>query len=221
MAGNTVHISPFVIKDCALIAIATGKRVQSLKELRNFLQTIDLNCIYYHFWSDLLRPRFDDKEFHNDFSQWIHRDLHDKILAEKVNLIDPTEFDTLEDLRLALLDVLEERLDELEIPLWASRDHRFEFIRSQIVIFNTHHTVEKPEEFVTAIANMSVGSIFYHFIDSRRRTPDAVDDFQNWIREYGEEYHDLSREIGLIDPYFSTLTELRKYLFNVFKNYFK
>ena len=49
---------PFIVKDCALIAIATGIRAQNLRELRDRLRDIDLNCVYYHFWGGLLRPRF-------------------------------------------------------------------------------------------------------------------------------------------------------------------
>ena len=37
-----------------------------------------------------------------------------------------------------------------------------------------------------AVPNMSVGSIFYHFIDARRRSPEMMDDFRTWLRSYGE-----------------------------------
>ena len=37
---QTTTMAPFVIKDCALIALATGKRVQNLKELRDHLEVV-------------------------------------------------------------------------------------------------------------------------------------------------------------------------------------
>ena len=99
---------PLYIKDCTLIALATGKRAQNLRELREHLRGIPTNCIYYHFWGGLLRPRFDDPEYHNDFAIWAAHSIHNKMLAERLAVIDPVAFRSLEDLRLELLDVIEE-----------------------------------------------------------------------------------------------------------------
>lgn len=59
---------PFAVKDCALIALATGEHAQTLRELREKISTIDAGSISYQFWGGLLRPRFDDPEFQNDFA---------------------------------------------------------------------------------------------------------------------------------------------------------
>lgn len=211
----------FAIKDCALIAIATGKRAQNLGELRNLLTTIAVDSIYYHFWGSLLRPRFDDPEYHNDFAFWARHGLHDKVLSERLGLLDPTDYDNLEDLRRELLEVIEERLDELEYPPISKHDEQFEFIRSQIVIFDTHHVVAHPRDFVDILPTASVGTIFYHFIDARSRTENGLDDFQNWIKDLGVELTILLQNINEIDPYFSTLTQLRDKLASVFKNFFR
>ncbi|MFQ5707365.1 MAG: DUF5752 family protein [bacterium] len=220
MANNQTEAAPFAIKDCALIAIATGQRAQNLRELKDQLQTITTDSIYYHFWGGLLRPRFDDPEYHNDFAIWARHSLHEKILSERLSLVDPTEFATLEDLRQELIEILEERLDEVDYPLWTQHDNQFEFIRSQIVIFDTHHEVKHPREFVRMLPQISVGSIFYHFIDAPRRNESGLDDFQNWIKDLGEECAPLCQAINEIDPYFSTLTELRSKLTEIFVTFF-
>lgn len=213
-------MEPFAIKDCALVAIATGKRAQNLRELRSYLQTIPTSSIYYHFWGGLLRPRFDDPEYHNDFAVWARNGLNDKVLAERLSLIDPTDFIDLEYLRQELEEVIEERLDEVDFPLWASHDNQFEFIRSQIVIFDTHQEVNEPDEFTLILPDMSLGSIFYHFIDAKRRNESGLDDFHNWIKDLGDEYADLCQSIRQIDPYFSTLAELRSRLVEIFRDFF-
>ena len=218
--SESVDMAPFAIKDCALVALATGKRAQNLRELRDYLQTITTDSVYYHFWGGLLRPRFDDPEYHNDFAIWTQHGLHDKVLAERLSLIDPTAFEGLEDLRLELLEVIEERLDEVDFPLWASHDNQFEFICSQIVIFNTHIEVRHPKEFIQILPRMSLGSIFYHYIDARRRNDSGLDDFHNWMRALGNEYVDLCELIRQIDPYFSTLAELRSELVKIFNSFF-
>ncbi len=220
MPSNSTKIDPFVVKDCALIAIATGKRAGNLRELRALLRDVDLGSIYYHFWGGLLRPKFDDPEYHNDFAIWVRHALHDKVLAERLSLIDPKEFSDLENLRQELLEIIEERLDEIDYSPGAPRDHQFEFIRSQIVIFNTQKTVIKPRNFVNELPQMSVGSVFFHFVDSRRRSPEANDDFSTWLKNFGNKYNELCEIIKEIDPYYSSLTELRNELAAAFHNFF-
>jgi len=221
MVRNNSNADPFFVKDCALIAIATGKKARDLPQLRDLLQAIDSGSVYYHFWGGLLRPRFDDPEYHNDFAIWIAHNLHDKILAERLAIIDPTDFENLEDLRNEVLELIEERLDSIDFPLWARKDQQFEFIRSKIIVFDTHQKVLQPEDFVEKVPCMSVGSVFYHFIDARRRCPEGVDDFRNWLRNFGEVYADLISQISLLDPYFSPLSKLRTHLANIFSSYFK
>jgi len=220
MAPNTAKPGPFYLKDCTLLAMATGKRAQNLRELRELLRDIDANSIYYHFWGGLLRPRFDDPEYHNDFAIWTANSLHNKLLAERLAVIDPMTFQTLDDLREELIDVIEETLNETEYPTWSKRDDQFEFIRFQLVIFNTKTIVQEPKDLLKVLQNMSVGSTFFHFIDGRRRNADSQDDFQNWLSNFGEKYDDLRARISDIDPYFSSLTQLRRRLVEVFRAYF-
>jgi hypothetical protein len=211
---------PFAIKDCALVAIATGKRAQNLRELRDSLTVIHSGSIYYHFWGGLLRPRFDDPEYNNDFAVWALHGLHDHPLAERLAVIDPTDYGDMEELRQELIDVVEERLDESEWVAWSKSDNQFHFIRSQIVVFDTNKRILGPEELVDAVAKMSVSSVFYHFIDARRRSDDRVDDFRAWLTGFGDTYSALYANLSAIDPYFISLTELRDRLTSMLAAYF-
>ncbi|NNE10035.1 MAG: hypothetical protein HKN20_15850 [Gemmatimonadetes bacterium] len=198
----------FVVKTCALSAIATGQKAENLKELLQILHTIDIDCIYYHFYGGLLRPRFDDPEYSNDFAAWVEHALHDDRLAERLGIIDPARFVDLEDLRRELIDVIEERLDEQFKTPWSARDEQFYFIRSQIVVLETGDVLSKPAELANAVPKLSLGSIFYHVIDARRRNADCRDDFCAWLSGLpGQE--DLVRDLGDIDIYFRSLTDLR------------
>jgi hypothetical protein len=212
---------PFTVKDCALIAISTGVYAQTLREFREKLQTIPTSSIYYHFWGGLLRPRFDDPEYQNDFAIWTSRSLHDETLAERLALINPTDYEDLEDLRRELLDVIEERLDESEILPWIRASRRFYFVRSQIVVFDTGRKVYAPENLRDAIPSMSAGSIFYHFIDARRRTETGRDDFTEWLSALGGKARNLAEHVAGMDPYFTNLLVLRDELTQVFETYLK
>ena len=217
---TAVNERAFRIKDCALAALATGKSAQNLKELRDILIDIDASSIYYHFWGGLLRPRFDDPEYHNDFASWARHALHDGMLAEKLSAIDPVDFPDLEDLRKELIEVIEERLDESEVIPWCEPDAKFHFITSQIVVFDTRKVINKPHELVEAIPAMTRSSIFYHFIDARRRTPENIDDFRAWLKGFNGEYEFLCELLSTVDPFFPTLSELREQLASIVKEYF-
>ncbi len=212
---------PFKVKDCALAALATGKSAQNLKELRDIIETVLPGSIYYHFWGRQLKPRFDDPEYHNDFASWTRHALHDGILAEQLGMIDPTHLPDLEDIRRELIDTIEDRLDTNENIPWAPADQKFHFITSQIVVFDTDNTIEQPAELVEAVPRMTSSSIFYHFIDARRRTFGNIDDFSAWLYGFDETYEELCKKLGEMDPFFYSLTELRNQLSNLLRDYFE
>jgi len=211
----------FHILDCALIAISTGQKAQNLRELRDQLRDIHPGCLYYHFWGGLLHPHFDDPEFQNDFAVWAWRNMHDRKIAERFAIIDPNNFRDLEDLRRELLEIIEERLYESEHVPWVKSGEEFYFIRSQIVIFETGKEYHDPEGLLETIPNMSLGSIYYHFIDSRRRTEGNKNDFSIWLSNFADSYIKLIEDLDNIDPYFTSLTELRNEIYFVFTHYFK
>ncbi len=211
---------PFAFKDCALAAIATGRRAQNLRELRDQLLQVEAGSLYYHFWGGRLRPQFDEPEYNNDFAAWARHSLHDHVIAERLAVVDPMDYDSLEDLRGEVVDVIEERLAEQEFVPWAKSDEQFSFIRSQIIVFDTRKSIEDPTGLAHEIPHSSTSSIFYHFIDARRRTPDGQDDFSTWLRGFGERYEPLLARIADVDPYFASLSELRSQLTAVFGDYF-
>jgi hypothetical protein len=204
-------VGPFAVKECALVAIATGKKAQSLREMVDILPTIDSGSIYYHFWGALLRPRFDSPEYNNDFAEWAYHSLRDLTLAERLAVINPTDFPDLENLRHHLIELIEQRMDEVEWLAWIPV-HAFQFIRSQIVVLDTRKTIQEPQDLVEVIRTMSLTSVFYHFIDARRRPPESFDDFSIWLAGFGDRYKALCDQLALLDPYFNTLAELREQL---------
>jgi hypothetical protein len=58
--STNAKVEPVFVKACALVTIATGKKAQNLKEMREHLFNIHLGSVYHHFGGGLLRPRFDE-----------------------------------------------------------------------------------------------------------------------------------------------------------------
>jgi hypothetical protein len=211
----------FKIMDCALIAIATGEKAQNLRELRDILKNTHQGCLYYHFWGGLLRPKFDDPEYQNDFAVWASSNLHDAKISEQLSIIDPDIFENIEDLRKEIIEIIDQHLYENEYVPWVKAGQEFQFIRSQIVTFDTGVTISDPEGFSDIIFKMSLGSIYYHFIDARRRNPSNKCDFNIWLQGFGNKYINLSEALDKIDPYFSTLHDLRDEISLTFTNCIK
>ncbi len=212
--------SPFFVKDCSLSTISTGEHAGNLIEFRDKLTTIHEGCIYHHFWGGHLRPMFIDPEYHNDFASWAHHVLHDDLLAEKLGIIDPTDYNNLQQMRQAVLEVVEERLDEREVFYWSKRTKKFHFVRSKIIIFSTPLSLENPIDLLRVVPTMSTHSIFYHFIDARGRTTKGLDDFTEWLLGFGDGYDELIKQIHSLDPYFFTLVELKKVLIKTINQFF-
>lgn len=220
MNTTTPAAQNFFVKNCTLAAIATGERASSLLELRDKLAIVDLGCIYYHFWGGRMNPQFVHSQHHNDFAVWAYHRLHDNVLAERLSVIDPTEYESLEFLRQDVLETIENRLDDYEIVLWTKKEDQFHFIRSTIIVFESSLTILAPEDLSKIIPQLPPSSIFYHFIDARARTPEKVDDFSGWLKIFGSEYSVLIERIQAIDPFFLSLTELREELTKVIQQYF-
>jgi septum formation topological specificity factor MinE len=211
----------FLVKNCALASVATGASASSLLELRDKIVIVDEASIYHHFWGGRMNPRFVELQRHNDFASWVYHRLHDHVLAERLSVIDPTEFDTLEALRQELLETIERRLDEYETIFWTKKVDRFNFVSSKVIVFDSSLSLHNPEDFPALIAVLPPSSIFYHFIDARTRTRTKTDDFSVWLQFFGSTYDSLIDQIQAIDPYFLSLTQLREELVRVCSCYFE
>lgn len=209
----------FAVTDCAMLSIATGTSAQNLRELRDRMRSVPASSLYFHFWGAYLRPGFEEPEYNNDFALWAKYGLNDLALAERLSVIDPPSFGDLEALREELVDVVEQRLYEREYIPWAPPDREFHFIRAILVVLDTGMRIRRPEALAKALPKLSPSSLFYHFIEARRRPPEGIDDFRAWLAEFGDRYAELIERIADIDPSFVTLTRLRRQLSQAFEQH--
>ena len=206
----------FRVVDCAPVFIATGIHAFTFREMIESLRVVHPGSIQHHFWGRLLRPVIDEPEYSNDFAAWTGRELGDKVLAERLSVIYPTDYTDVEEFRHGIIDIIENRLDEDLISHAATARQAFHFLRSQLVVFDTGTRIGDPSELADAVKGMSEGSIFYHFIEARRRTGKRCDDFSAWLESKAGDYHQLCADLTAIDPYFSSLSQIRDRLENLF-----
>ena len=204
---------PFEVKDCTIIARMGGvETAVNLRELRERVAACPVECLFHHFSETLIRPSFDDPEFRNDFAVWASRSLRDRVLAERLGVINPYSYEDYEAVREKVLDILDERLSELVYIPWVPAGEDFRFMRAVTVVFDTGSVLEKVDDLIEMLPSFSLSSIYYHFIEARRRTPDRLDDFTAWLEGFGEGTEEIVNALGSVDFYYLTLPELKKTL---------
>jgi hypothetical protein len=207
MTETALPVEPFRLRGCALVVQSAGHRAQNLKELRDGLTRVPSASLHYHFWGRLLRPR-PTPDRYNDFAAWVAQDVGDLETAERLDALNPSLFPDLEALREAVLSVLDERVTRGDFLSWARSRSDFFFVKAQMLVFDTGSEARSPRELGEQIARSHGGSVFYHFVDARRRTPDRRDDYSTWLASRGVPEEAL-RPLARLDPYLFTLRELR------------
>ncbi len=217
----TSPTSSFAVKDCAVVPWMAGvDSALNLRELRERLKACPVESVFHHFCETHIRASFDDPEFRNDFAVWIRHTLRERVLAERLGVINPYLFADMETLRRHVIDLIDERLAELPMIPWAPRDQGFQFVRGVTVVFDTELRFDTLRELSKGMGTLSLGSIYYHFVGARRRPPKGEDDFTAWLRQLDPVPEDLISRLGKIDFYFLRLQEIRQRLIEQFSKGF-
>ena len=204
---------PLEVKDCALITRMAGiETAINLRELRERIRVCPPESLFHHFCETAVRPGFDDPEFHNDFAVWTARLLRDRVLAERLGIINPYLFKELEDVRQHVIDIIDEHLADLPNIPWVKKGDDFRFMRALTVVFDTDMKLEEPNHLIDAIRKMTLSSLYYHYVDARRRNHDKIDDFSIWLEGFRPESDVLISALADLDFYFMNLPELQKHL---------
>jgi hypothetical protein len=207
----------FSIKDCALISRAVGlAAAATLRELRARVEACPCASLYHHFCETKLRPSFDDPEYPNDLAAWAAHALRDAVLGERLAMIDGFEYEDLEILRADTLDVIDQRLGEAPSLAWAQPDENFEFMQAMTVVFDTGACADSIEALTQAVDTMSNGSIYFHFVEARRRPPWGKDDFSTWISTWDSPPADLAAALSSIDFRWLSLHGIKTQIHRVF-----
>lgn len=200
----------FEVKDCTLITRMAGvDSAMTLRELRERVTVCPVECLFHHFCETVLRPTFDDPEFRNDFAVWAARNLRDRVLAERLGILNPYAFNNFEELREAVIDTIDDRMSELPTIPTVKRGEDFQFMQAATVVFTLDWQIEGPNQLPAAIPRMTNNSIYYHFIEARRRTEGGIDDFTAWLQDCQNGHDEMIQALSEIDFYYMTLTELK------------
>jgi hypothetical protein len=211
-------IEPFCVMDCSLVRCATGRACSNLRELLEAIRTVPDAVLEHHMMRCVLEDHFELQEFPNDLARWCWTVLGDNVLGEQLALVDPYRLSSTEALRAALVNVIEDRLWNVEHISWCRPGLELHLIESHLIAYDTNERISTPASLLEAVARMSLRSLFYHVHDARRRTMGRTDDFSLWLEQCGAEASLIATLRG-IDFYSLSLSQLRTNLTEAFQHY--
>jgi len=210
---------PFRFVDYEGLVMPTGLRASNLREMIDQVRRVPVDVIHHHLHRTPLIHRFGVWDYPNDFAQWAAHSLEDRALAEKLAALDPYAHANLEETRETIVEILEEHLDGLPMVPWARPGFEFHFASGHFVALPAEREVLTLGELQSALGEVPLSSLYYHFHEARLREPqDDSDDFSRWIEgQFGPQ--PLAESLRRIDFFFYSLEDLRERILALFEEH--
>src|SRR5437867_6720569 len=107
---------PFRFVSCIELREVLGKRAMDEHRLLEIIEEVPADSIYYHTHSYYLRHPYTQELYPNDFATWVVRHAQDRVLGERLGVVDPFDFDDIEALRAELVGIIGDHLDRANLP---------------------------------------------------------------------------------------------------------
>ena len=205
---------PFSFTGCSELRELLGKEADDEKRLVELLEEVPLDSIYFHTHSYFLRHSHLERAYPNDFAEWVATEVRDRVLGERLAVIDPFDFKGIEPVREELISIIDDHLSRTPIVPRVIFGQPFHFNQSRILEVPTGLEVRTLQEFRNALSEVDVSAIYYHMLEARHRLDKPESDFSAWIR-VGLDMPELADKLLAINPYHGNLERLRSALLTV------
>jgi hypothetical protein len=200
---------PFVFIGCIELREILGRRARDERELMEGLEQVPSGSVYYHTDTVFLRHPRITGAYPNDFANWVATQVRDHVLAERLAVVDPFQFPTLDELRDELISIIDQHVATLHpVPRVVFGDPFF-FVQSHLIEVPTGLEARTLEEFARCLAQVDQSAIYLHTVHARvvRQMPGG--DFAHWIaNDLG--LPGLGESLARINPYAGGLETLRR-----------
>ncbi|MDD5070493.1 MAG: DUF5752 family protein [Candidatus Omnitrophica bacterium] len=207
-------MNEFNFKGCFEIRELLGKRADDELALLELIEEVPADSIYYHTSSYFLRHFYIAGAYPNDFATWAAVQIRDRVLGEKLAVITPSGNKGIEDIRLELIDILDDHLSGLKTIPAVSYGQPLYFMQSKIIVIPTGIAVGNLFDFKEALRTIDASAIYNHVYEARLRDRKGRSDFSHWIDEVLG-MPDLAQKFEQIDSYMYSLEGLRSKFLNL------
>ncbi len=198
----------FAFTGCIEIQELTGLKADDEARLMELIEEAPDDAIYYHTHSYFLRHFYIVGPYHNDFANWAAIQVRDKVLGEKLSAITPSSHSSLEDIRSALIEVIENHLSAINRVPAVIYGQPFYLMKSHIIEVPTRLIVNNLQEFRNSLAVVDASAIYNHTFEARLRVKRGRSDFSIWLEDVLS-LKGLADKIEKIDAYMYSLEGLR------------
>lgn len=211
-------MEPFRFTSVVQLTEALGRRARDEQELLELLEEVPLDSIHTHTSGRLLRFEAIDAMFPNDFAAWAAREVRDQVLGERLGVIDPFDFPTLETLRNELVTTLDDHLSRIAVVPRVIHGEAFHFMRARLVEVPSGIEAHDLETFERALERVDASSIYQHLIESRTRHGIEGGDFAAWT-EKELRMPELARDLARVSPFSASLESMRTRLLAIVRRH--
>ena len=199
---------PFTFIGCVELRQGLDRRAQDERELMDLLEEVPAGSVFYHTHGYFLRHRPLTTAYGNDFATWVAVQVRDQVLAERLAIVNPFEFRTLEELRDELVTTVHDHLTHLSSVPRVEFGEPFYFQQSHIVEVPLGTGATTLAEFRDGLAEVDSSAIYFHMVEARARLGRRSGDFAEWIlTSIG--LPQLAERIERIDAYMTSLERVR------------
>lgn len=203
--------TPFRFVGCIELLENLGVKAEDERELIELLRQVPAASVFHHVYGYFLRHRVFAGPYANDFATWAAVHARDRVLGERLAVVDPFDFADLEQLREELISIVSDHLGHLPIAPRVSYGEPFHFIQSHVIEVPTGHEARTLAEFRDFLAEVEASAIYYHTVLARARLGRGSGDFAEWLRRsLGRD--DLAARFERTSPYLSSLERVRSRL---------
>lgn len=213
---------PFVFYTRHNLTELLGIKASNLSQLLKYIKEVPGSSIYHHTHRFLQIHLYLSPEPPNDFSYWVSNIMREEELAERLACIDIIQYSSIRELREKLAITIENYLKQnpKARQRYAKEGQEFYFMKSISFVLPTRYVATNLNEFLKALKEVSIHSIYFHIFEARIRLEKGDNDFSFWLRTSLGEYK-LAEDISRIDPYTFTLEGLRKKLISMVEEHLK
>ena len=198
---------PFRFAGCIELRQTLDVHALDERELMNRISEVPAGSIFFHTFGYFLRHRPFTTAYGNDFARWAAVEIGDHALSERLAVVDPFAFSTLEELREYLATILQDHLRGREAVGRVEFDRAFHFQLSHVVEVQLGVAAETLVEFRAGLATVDESAIYLHTVETRARERRS-ESFAEWLRD-ALELPALAERFERADPYLTSLERVR------------
>jgi uncharacterized protein DUF5752 len=205
---NERAASSFQFMGCVELKQAVGRRALDERELMDRLEEVPGDSVFYHTHGYFLRHRPLTTAYGNDFAAWVAVHVRDLALAERLGVVNPFDFRSIDDVRDELLGTIDDHLGRLSSVPRVEFGEPFYFQQSAIVEIALGPPAWTLAEFRTVLADVDASAIYMHMVEARARLGRRSGDFAEWMRS-SLDLPELADRIQHLDTYMTSLERVR------------